>query len=96
MPIIVIFLFLFFPINCQNGTILPPQKWVTLHSDDLLGGCAMIKVYVGGWPSLQLLNGLRRYRSHLGPVPQVSGRLCEAKPEAKKPNVYVGCGSVPM
>ena len=23
--------------------------------------------------------------SHLGPVPQVSGRLCEAKPEAKLP-----------
>ena len=24
-------------------------------------------------------------RSYLGPVPQVSGRLCEAKPEAKSP-----------
>ena len=27
----------------------------------------------------------RKFRSHLGPVPQVSGRLCEAKPEAKSP-----------
>ena len=27
----------------------------------------------------------QKIRSHLGPVPQVSGRLCEAKPEAKSP-----------
>ena len=27
----------------------------------------------------------QKIRSHLGPVPQVSGRLCEAKPEAKTP-----------
>ena len=26
-----------------------------------------------------------KIRSHLGPVPQVSGKLCEAKPEAKSP-----------
>ena len=27
----------------------------------------------------------QKIRSHLGPVAQVSGRLCEAKPEAKSP-----------
>ena len=27
----------------------------------------------------------KKIRSHLGPVPQVSGRLCETKPEAKSP-----------
>ena len=27
----------------------------------------------------------QKIRSHLGPVPQVRGRLCEAKPEAKSP-----------
>ena len=27
----------------------------------------------------------QKIRSHLGPVPQVSGKLCEAKPEAKSP-----------
>ena len=27
----------------------------------------------------------RKCRSHLGPVPQVSRRLCEAKPEVKNP-----------
>ena len=30
-----------------------------------------------------------RIRSHLGPVPQVSGRLCEAKPEAKSPSDFI-------
>ena len=28
----------------------------------------------------------RKFRSHLGICPQVSGRLCEAKPEAKSQN----------
>ena len=27
----------------------------------------------------------QKIRSHLGPIPQVSGRLCEAKPDAKSP-----------
>ena len=27
----------------------------------------------------------QKIRSHLGPVPQVSGRLCEANPVAKSP-----------
>ena len=27
----------------------------------------------------------QKIRSHLGPVPQVSGRICQAKPEAKSP-----------
>ena len=38
----------------------------------------------------------QKIRSHLGPVPQVSGRLCEAKPEAKRPNLLIGWGDVPM
>ena len=31
-------------------------------------------------------------KSPIGQVPQVSGRLCEAKPEAKRPNLYIGWG----
>ena len=35
----------------------------------------------------------RKYRSHPGPVPQVSRRLCEAKPEAKNP-IYISVGEM--
>ena len=42
----------------------------------------------------------QKIRSHLGSVPQVSGRLCEAKPEAKPPwrctQVEVDVGGEPM
>ena len=34
----------------------------------------------------------QKIRSHLGPVPQVSGRPCEAKPEAKSPCLHIGWG----
>ena len=33
----------------------------------------------------------RKCRSHFGVGPQVSGRLCETKPEAKNP-IYIGWG----
>ena len=32
----------------------------------------------------------QKIRSNLGPVAQVSGRLCEAKPEAKTPYYRLG------
>ena len=42
----------------------------------------------------------QKIQSHLGPVAQVSGRLCEAKPEAKSPwrctHVEVDVGGQPM
>ena len=42
----------------------------------------------------------QKIRSQLGPLPQVSGRLCEAKPEAKSPwrctHVEVDVGGEPM
>ena len=86
--VIYIYLFIYLPYRPQHFIFFSDFQQVTLVLAYLLFSRIKISKYFFKFlffyfTSKPIEPSEEKIRSHLGPVTQVSGRICEAKPEAK-------------